>query len=143
VLTGDATNTKFMPLIWLDQGLNLHYITLEASASTIHYRCSLFITNTEDEDVFVDGNKCRLVYHITDCYIFNTVISCKTHANKYIMCTKKLTKSVGSCTTWFIRKLWVRTPLLAMFIRYNIMWKSVLVACDMLVVFSGLSGVLH
>jgi len=40
-------------------------------------------------------------------------------------------------------KLWVRTPFMVRFTRYNIMRSSLSVTCDRSVVFSGYSGFLH
>ena len=44
---------------------------------------------------------------------------------------------------WIRHWLWVRTRFMARCTRYNIMWYSSSVTCDMAVVFSGYSGFLH
>ena len=67
--------------------------------------------------------KCRFVYDATDCYIFNTVLSCKTHA-KQIDGKMRLTKNEGLCTAWLIRKfIFCVDPFFYQYVTTHIRWK--------------------
>jgi hypothetical protein len=65
----------------------------------------------------------------------------RTYSNFLYSCTNLYNYLCNHCLSPL--KLWVRTPFMPRCTRYNIIWYTLSVTCDRLVVFSRYSGFLH